>query len=51
MSENKKQACSNKHECHCPYTSCANHGKCCDCVANHRAQGNVPMCFTVKKDS
>ncbi len=40
-----KKPCSNQHPCSCPSTSCENHGKCCDCVANHQKMGNLPMCM------
>lgn len=36
---------TNAHACPCPKPNCPNHGKCCDCVANHRAVGNVPYCL------
>jgi hypothetical protein len=26
----------------------ANHAKCCDCVANHRKKGNLPVCLRPK---
>ena len=38
-------ACSNTHECSCPNTACSNHGKCCDCVANHKKRGSLPLCM------
>jgi hypothetical protein len=31
--------------CTCTYPGCARHGKCCECVAYHRASGEVPGCF------
>lgn len=37
--------CSNKRECACTYPSCSRHGKCCECVAYHRDQGELPGCF------
>ena len=43
------EKCSNRHECTCPYTSCANHGKCCNCVAYHRGNNEMPMCFKKQK--
>ncbi len=38
-------ACDNRIKCTCTYTSCSNHGKCCECVAFHRKNGEVPGCF------
>lgn len=32
-------------QCSCTHYSCGNHGKCCDCVANHRSSGEFPACF------
>jgi hypothetical protein len=31
-------------ECSCT-ASCPRHGKCCECVARHRAAGQFPACF------
>jgi hypothetical protein len=31
--------------CTCTYPGCSRHGKCCECVAYHRASGEVPGCF------
>lgn len=39
------KACSNERECICTNVGCKNHGRCCDCVANHRAKGNLPVCL------
>lgn len=48
----KESACSNKHNCTCPYTDCENHGRCCDCVVHHRDHvGGVPNCFSVKSEN
>ena len=39
------EGCSNTRECPCTYP-CPRHGKCCDCVAHHRAHNEgVPACF------
>lgn len=44
--ENKEaKPCSNTHPCSCPDKGCANHGKCCDCVAYHKRDGSLPMCM------
>ncbi len=35
----------NKDDCACTYMSCSKRGKCCECVAQHRAAGELPGCF------
>ena len=40
-----EKACSNVHTCSCPNTDCAHHGKCCDCIANHKKGGSLPLCM------
>lgn len=40
-----KEVCSNQHPCSCHNTQCKNHGRCCECVANHAAAGNLPVCM------
>ncbi|MBO4548283.1 MAG: hypothetical protein J5758_03625 [Abditibacteriota bacterium] len=40
-------ACDNKNDCPCTYP-CANHGKCCECVAYHRPN-EAPACFFSKE--
>ena len=35
----------NEKACTCTYTSCERHGVCCECVAHHRASGQLPGCF------
>ncbi|WP_438313778.1 DUF6485 family protein [Candidatus Caldatribacterium sp. SIUC1] len=35
----------NLAQCTCTYLSCAKRGKCCECVAYHRAHGEIPGCF------
>ena len=42
--ENKKE-CSNNNPCPCKSTTCDKHGRCCECVANHKKQGNLPVCL------
>ena len=41
-------ACPNKEEnlksCTCTY-ACGKRGVCCECVAYHRAKGQIPGCF------
>ncbi|MDR2579512.1 MAG: hypothetical protein LBC85_00770 [Fibromonadaceae bacterium] len=36
---------TNKERCPCPSTDCGNHGFCCECVANHRQRGDLPLCL------
>jgi len=31
--------------CTCTYASCGKRGLCCECVAQHRAAGEIPGCF------
>ncbi|NLI55120.1 MAG: hypothetical protein GX417_12500 [Clostridiales bacterium] len=40
--------CVNAKSCPCTY-SCPRHGKCCECVAYHRAYGEFPGCFFSKE--
>ncbi|MBD3203119.1 hypothetical protein GF327_02405 [Candidatus Woesearchaeota archaeon] len=47
MMECKKQ--ENLKDCTCTYTSCGKRGICCECVASHRAAGEIPGCFFDKK--
>lgn len=42
-------ACDNKAVCACSYP-CSRRGKCCECVAYHRRNGEVPGCFFSKAD-
>ena len=37
--------CPNVLECACTNVDCDNYGKCCACVANHRNNGNLPVCL------
>jgi len=43
--------CPNKQrnlkDCTCTY-SCGKRGVCCECVAQHRAVGEIPGCFFTK---
>jgi hypothetical protein len=45
-------ACPNKEKnlehCTCTYP-CDKRGLCCECVAYHRAKGQIPGCFFSKK--
>jgi len=38
------KVCSNSHPCPCVNVSCKNHGRCCDCLANHLSHGGLPAC-------
>ncbi|MDR1829782.1 MAG: hypothetical protein LBQ76_03330 [Candidatus Fibromonas sp.] len=35
----------NKGRCHCQSKDCIRNGFCCECIAYHRQQGNLPMCL------
>jgi Domain of unknown function (DUF6485) len=35
----------NLKDCTCTYTACNKQGLCCECVAQHRAIGEIPGCF------
>ena len=35
----------NDKACNCTYPGCARHGVCCECLAYHRAQGQLPACY------
>jgi hypothetical protein len=37
--------CQNANPCPCPSKSCPYIGRCCDCVASHRASGDLPVCL------
>jgi hypothetical protein len=36
---------ANAAGCNCTYEPCARKGRCCECVAYHRAAGELPACF------
>ena len=36
-------------KCTCSYESCSRRGKCCECVAYHRQNGEIPGCFFTPK--
>ncbi len=36
---------TNTAQCNCSYPGCANHGICCQCIANHRSHGELPACY------
>ncbi|MDR0869078.1 MAG: hypothetical protein LBP75_11520 [Planctomycetota bacterium] len=35
----------NEEKCNCPSKDCPRHGVCCECIAQHRSKGNLPMCL------
>jgi len=41
--------CPNRKEnagnCNCSYEACSRKGSCCECVAYHRRQGELPACY------
>ncbi|PIV63881.1 MAG: hypothetical protein COZ37_00095 [bacterium (Candidatus Ratteibacteria) CG_4_10_14_3_um_filter_41_18] len=43
-----KKECPNKEEnkkdCTCTYEPCERKGICCECIAYHRSQGELPVC-------
>jgi len=38
----------NLKDCTCTYTACGKHGLCCECIAQHRAVGEIPGCLFTK---
>ena len=34
--------------CTCTYTSCSKRGICCECIAYHRSNGEIPGCLFPK---
>jgi hypothetical protein len=34
-----------KNRCTCSYPTCSRKGICCDCIAYHRAHGELPACY------
>lgn len=37
--------CLNVQPCTCKNVNCPRHGRCCECVAHHRAIGKAPNCY------
>ena len=35
----------NKAACSCPHDDCDRNGRCCECVAYHKAKGQLPVCL------
>lgn len=40
----KPTDCSNTRKCACTYPGCPRHGHCCQCLAYHLAQRQLPAC-------
>ncbi|MBW7996031.1 MAG: hypothetical protein FVQ81_05540 [Candidatus Glassbacteria bacterium] len=42
-------ACDNQRDnlamCNCSYEPCPRKGKCCECLAYHRRNGELPACY------
>ena len=36
---------ANLSVCNCTYEPCAKKGRCCECVAYHRAMDELPACY------
>jgi hypothetical protein len=36
--------CSNTSKCACTYQGCPRHGKCCECLAYHLSNKQLPGC-------
>ena len=36
---------ANKQNCPCTYEPCSRKGKCCECIAYHWANGELPGCL------
>ncbi len=49
MPRDAERKCPNREEnlkrCNCTYTPCSKKGICCECIAYHRAQGELPACY------
>lgn len=43
MPECKKE--QNSAQCPCTYPGCARKGLCCECIAHHRENGELPACY------
>jgi len=43
-------ACNEVRNCVCPNKECENHSKCCECVAKHSENGNLPFCLKEKTE-
>ncbi|MCL6612261.1 MAG: DUF6485 family protein [Peptococcaceae bacterium] len=45
MAEAKCNKEKNARDCACTYSGCHRRGMCCECVAYHRRNGEIPGCF------
>ncbi|MBN2465408.1 hypothetical protein JXD38_07270 [candidate division WOR-3 bacterium] len=36
---------ANRQTCPCTYEPCSRKGKCCECIAYHRANDELPACY------
>jgi len=36
---------ANRQSCNCTYEPCSRKGKCCECIAYHRASDELPACY------
>jgi len=36
---------ANRQRCNCTYEPCSRKGKCCECIAYHRASDELPACY------
>lgn len=43
--KNECKLSENKTRCTCTYMSCSRRGLCCECVAYHLNQNQIPGCF------
>lgn len=42
----------NSTACNCTYQGCPKHGICCECIAYHRKNGELPACyFTAEQEA
>ena len=39
---------TNKKRCNCSYDPCLRKGICCECIAYHRSQHQLPACYFPK---
>ena len=42
----EKERC-NEVNCPCKKVTCENHGRCCDCIMNHRKKGTLVSCMRI----
>jgi len=40
----------NVRVCSCTYGGCTRHGVCCDCIAYHRANAELPGCLFTREE-